>query len=431
MSTASDPLASTAPFASFHRRVIAEPALFAQLEAAADADAFIPKALELAKSIGLGFDAECVRHALHAARRGWIERNLPLPRGGASAPADDGASLSGWTPLRVFPADGEVRIDWCRTGAERFTDSFFEQTIARALRNPARLLFRRETPIESLEHFTREGPGPTPTGFIFHLSRCGSTHVAQQLAALPRSVVISEAPPLDQLLTVLRRDSRASHGQRRARFCGMVHALGQKRRAEDREYFIKFDSWHVLELPFILAAFPEVPWIFLYRDPVEVMVSHHRQRGTQMIPGIVDPHLFGIEPAEMANLSLDEYCARVLARICAAAVACSQLGRGRLVNFSELPTLLPGPLLDFFGLEHTADDRERLHQAAPRNSKTPSLPYVDDAAAKQKQATAEIRRLADVWLRDLYDTLETRRRAQSALREACSRELEAAVSAAE
>ena len=37
-------------------------------------------------------------------------------------------------------------------------------------------------------------PGIDPTGFIFHLARCGSTLVSQMLAALPEHIVLSEAP---------------------------------------------------------------------------------------------------------------------------------------------------------------------------------------------------------------------------------------------
>ena len=56
-------------------------------------------------------------------------------------------------------------------------------------------------------------------------------------------------------------------------------------RVRFRDYFVKFDSWNTLDLALIRRAFPDVPWIFLYRDPVEVIVSHMRQRGSQMIPG--------------------------------------------------------------------------------------------------------------------------------------------------
>ncbi len=196
------------------------------------------------------------------------------------------ADLTGWTPIRIFWSHGRPCVDWCRLNPEPFVEPFFEQTLGRAMRNPAQLLFRRQTPVDLLETLAEEAPGVAPTGFIFHMSRCGSTLVAQMLAALRDSIVISEAPVIDQTLGLHWRDPRIGCAQRIAWLRGVVHALGQRRHGDERRFFIKFDSWHVLELPLILEAFPDVPWIFLYRDPTEVLVSHTTERGSQMLPGV-------------------------------------------------------------------------------------------------------------------------------------------------
>ncbi len=322
------------------------------------------------------------------------------------------SDLSGWTPINLRWQNACLTMDWCRLGDVRFTDPFFEQTIAHALHDPAHLLFRRQTPVEILADLPHKQPWLPPSGFIFHLSRCGSTLVAQMLAALPQNIVISEAPPIDQVLGAHRRDPRITPDERIAWFRGLVAALGQRRGGGERQLFIKFDSWHTLELPLIREAFPEVPWIFLYRDPVEVMVSQHRQRGVQMIPGIVDPRLFDFDPVAVAQMSLDEYCARVLARICVAASMHAQLGHGRLVNFRELPGVLWGSLGKFFGCNWTPADLARMQLASQADAKTPGLPHADDTAEKQREATDEIRRLAAVWLERPYAQLEMLRLAQ-------------------
>ena len=70
-----------------------------------------------------------------------------------------------------------------------------------------------------------------------------------------------------------------------------------------------------LDLPLIRAAFPAVPWIFLYRNPVEVLVSHSRRRGAHVIPGVLS-----VPPDLDQPMPLVEYAARVLARICEAAL---------------------------------------------------------------------------------------------------------------
>jgi hypothetical protein len=322
--------------------------------------------------------------------------------------------MAGWTPIRVFWTQGQACVDWARFDGEAFTDPFFEQTLGRAMRNPARLLFRRQTPIDALVDFARESAGVPPTGFVFHLSRCGSTLVAQMGAALARTIVISEAPVIDQTLAVHLRDPRITREQRVVWFRGVINALGQRRAGDETRYFIKFDSWHVLELPLILEAFPEVPWIFLYRDPVEVMVSHTRQRGSQMIPGVLDPRLFGIDGTELAGMPMDEYCARVLACICGAALRHVQPGNGRLVNFTELPAAMWGSLGEYFGFKWTAEDLARMQRASRQNSKSPSQTHADDRAAKQREASGEIRALAQHRLARIYADLESAREAAAA-----------------
>jgi hypothetical protein len=326
----------------------------------------------------------------------------------------DTTDLAGWTPINIAWRPEGAQVDWCRLGDTRFTEPFFEQTISTALSHPARLLFRRQTPVAVLESLQNDSSALPPRGFIFHLSRCGSTLAAQLLAALPQNLVISEAPPIDQLLNAQHYDSALTRERRLAQFRGMIHALGRPRHRDERHFFIKFDSWHVLDLPLILEAFPGVPWIFLYRDPIEIMVSQHRQRGTQMIPGIVNPWLFGFDPAAVAQMSLDEYCARVLARISMAVAMHAQLGRGRLVNFTELPAVLWESLGEFFGVEWTQDDLARMQRGSLADAKNPGLSHADDRAAKQREAGPEIHRLADEVLREPYEQLESIRLAQVA-----------------
>src|ERR1700676_286374 len=100
------------------------------------------------------------------------------------------ARFHGWSPIRFYWRDEQPMVDWCRTDDIRFKDSFFEQTITRAMRDPFRVLFRHQTPVETLGEIEAESPASAPTGFIYHMSRCGSTLVSQILAALPDRVVI-------------------------------------------------------------------------------------------------------------------------------------------------------------------------------------------------------------------------------------------------
>jgi hypothetical protein len=188
----------------------------------------------------------------------------------------------------------------------------------------------------------------------------------------------------------------------------LVSAMGQPRQGNETRLFVKLDSWHTLFLPLLRRAFPDVPWIFLYRDPLEVLVSQVRQRGSQMIPGVLPPTLLGLTPAELSTLSLDEYAARVLAQVCRAALT-PRDAKGRFVSYRALPEAVEGDIAEHFGLRLSAEERARLTAAARFNAKAPGLPFTPDTQAKQREAKEPLRLLADRWLSGLHSELETAR----------------------
>jgi hypothetical protein len=301
-------------------------------------------------------------------------------------------------------------VDWCNLGQLSFTEPFFEQTIARALRNPAQLVFRRTTPIADLEDF--DGIGLRPTAFIFHWSRCGSTLVSQMLAAVPGNIVISEAPPFDRVLQAPILDPRITRERQIGWLRGLLGALGRPRTAETR-LFVKLDSWHILHAPLLREAFPGVPWIFLYRDPVEILVSHARMPGSHMLPGAMNPRVLGEDWASVPYLPLDDYAARVLARLGEAALAAVPAGGGRLVNYRQLPEAVVGPLAATLG-NPSGEERQRMVEACRMNAKDPAVPFAEDTGRKQREATAELRRAAEKWVSRVYERLEHARLEQEA-----------------
>jgi hypothetical protein len=255
--------------------------------------------------------------------------------------------------------------------------------------------------------------GLAPTGLIFHMSRCGSTLVSQMLAALPQNVVLAEAGPLDGVLRAQLWAPDVTDGQRVAWLRGLVSALGQARNPEEMHLFIKLDSWHTLELPLIRRVFPGVPWVFLYRNPVEVVVSHVRQRGAQMVPGVLDPASIGLDLAAAGQMGAEEYIARVLARICERALDAHLKTGGRmLVNYEQLPAAITSEVANFFGMDWSAEEKEHMTAAARFNAKNPCLFFAPDSAEKQQQGTDRIRQVADAWVRPVYERLEALRRAR-------------------
>ncbi len=387
---------SQATLAQFRQLVLQDLVLQQRLQNTPDREQFRVLVLQIAHERGYDVALADVDHALRLPKH----ERFPQP-GQPIQPAQ----LSSWVPLDVYWHHAQLMVDWCYIGNHRFTEPFWNHTIAACLRHPFNRLFRHHTPIDGLAELQAAQPGVPPTGFIFHMSRCGSTLIAQLLATLPQCIVLSEAGPIDTVVRAHQHDPNISDDQRCRWLRGLLSALGQRRHEQEQHLFVKFDSWSIMDLPVIRRAFPDVPWVFVYRDPLEVMVSHRRQRGSQMVPGVVNPRVFGFEPAAIAHLSLDEYCAQALGKICQAAADHLAEGTGRLVPYRHLPDVVWSALLDVFGVEHSAGDVEQMRHATQWHAKNPSVHFANDMAAKQAAATDELRLLAAQWVEPAYARL--------------------------
>jgi hypothetical protein len=304
-------------------------------------------------------------------------------------------------PWRIrWEAEGPV-VDWCYAGDTRFEEPFFEQTIRRVLRDPAKRAACVQTPLATLEEVARQFPGLAPSGFIFHMSRCGSTLAARLLGTLPGCAIVSEAPPIDALLRANERDPRIGDEQRASWLRSIVSVLGGRRRGDERTCVVKLDAWHTLQLPLIERAFPDVPWVFLYREPLEVLFSHQAQPSL-MMSGFLEPGLLGLEPAAAVCLPREEYHARVLARVCEAALEYG--ARGAFVDYRELPGAVWEWIAASFGIEVSEAERGAMREAASFGAKTPAERFTPDGERKREAASDAVR-LAARRLGSLYERL--------------------------
>jgi hypothetical protein len=307
-------------------------------------------------------------------------------------------ALEGWTPVRAVPRGAELLVEWRWLGDAPFREPFFTETVQLALERPFSLLFPRTTSIDELAAVE---PGLTPNGFILHLSRCGSTLVSQMLAAVPEHLVLSEPLLVND---VLRAPAPDEERIRRLRLA--VAALGRSRRGGERGYVLKLDPWAVHDLRLIRRAFPETPWLFLSRDPLEVLVSHRRQPGYQMLPSVISPALFGLDFMSAVTMPFEEYGAYVLGSICRQAAA-QRDERALFLDYAELPDAVFDSILDLFELECDAGERALMESASRRNAKVPSQPFVSDTEAKAEAATPELRAAVDRLARPSYESLSS------------------------
>ena len=319
-------------------------------------------------------------------------------------------NLSEWIPARVAWREGIPRMEWMLMGAGRLLDPFYAQTMQRQMMQPFHQLFRRETSLQEMVEWTESHPGAPLRGIVFHMSRCGSTLIGQQLAALDRNIVASEPEPMDDVLRIVHRIPGLARADEVRLVRAMAAALGQPRNGEQALY-LKTDCWHMHRYDLLREAFPDTPWIFLYRNPVEVMVSQQRMASAWTVPGLMHPSMLQLEPGDWDPAQLDVYRARALAKVCHAGLrAVQQTGGGLLVNYRELPDAMYGRLHQHFALR--PEDVPTMRQAAQQDAKAPGTKFVRDESAKQTEAGERLRAVVAEHLEPIYAQLEAERQSR-------------------
>ena len=254
---------------------------------------------------------------------------------------------AGGLAYRLESRGGEPFLTWTDAPEGGAAEPFYEDTVRVALRSPWGKFRRRVARLE-------ERPGRVK-GFVFHMSRCGSTLLCQMLKAAGYRVA-SEPAPVDTAL-------HTNPGWLRA----VVAALDVD--------FVKFDAWHVHKLPEIRAAFPETPWIFLRRDLEAVLASQRRSPGIHVLPGAIDPAALRMTFADVTGLGRAEWAAEVIGKIVGSAERYRD-GAGLWVDYAELPGAAWGPVARHFGLELSARQVERMREVAGFDAKAPGVVWV-------------------------------------------------------
>jgi len=314
--------------------------------------------------------------------------------------------LTDWIPCRVVWEQNGPLIDWCYLGGARFSEPFFQQTIGRVMRRPFSAAFQRREPLEAWN----DKGSPDPAGLIFHMSRCGSTLISQMLKAIAGVTVFSEAPPVDAVVRAPELGINVGGDQHADWLRRIVRALGSGGATGQRAYLLKVDCWHALDLPLFLRAFPSVPWIFVYRDPIEVLASHAFEPGEWTNPGYLSAERFGFDAAAIPPAALAEYRTHLLAGILRGVLDCGTELEGHLVNYSHPPEWGWTTLTRLFGLEPSAPEITAMQSVAAHDAKRPASAFVPDVEKKRASATQAIRALCETHLYPLYRKLEVQRR---------------------
>jgi len=372
--------------------LLRDPARATQLASIASPDAFRDAVLAANAAHGDAADGP----ALAAIA---FDRTAPARPPRATWPL---AQRRGWQPLALEWGAGGAELVWgCGEVAD--TLPFHEQVIAALRYRPFNRWFAQRTPLTPAFVAELEADALPLAGLILHESRCGSTLVAQALKAWPGTRVVSEPGLLDVALTAALSGMDPST----LAFRGALAALRQPAR-EDTRVVVKLDAWHALALGALRSLLPGVAWLFAYRTPLEVLVSHAREPGRHTVPGML-PDAWLAPPAPDAVLLPIEHAGRVLGSLCAAVVPHAQ--PRHLVNYAELADPSSDALSDriprVFGLDPAAVDAWRYAMTLAQHAKRPYEAFADDRATKNEGATTALRDIAARWMEPQYAELES------------------------
>jgi hypothetical protein len=320
-------------------------------------------------------------------------------------------NFQGWLPVDAVVVEGQPGLLWMNMDGVDLAEPFFQQTVDR-VRSGHFAGEERFTELDTLVQLEKTFDSVPPSGFIFHSSRCGSTLVANACRAIEGSIVLSEPPAVDKLVArfITDADDRTKEMLYSIFLRATVAALGQRRTGRERHLFIKFACCSVSQIERIRRIWPNVPWVFLYRDPIETIVSN-----MQNLPSWLQDEdhrvlasIVSASAAEVAAMTREELCARAIAAFYTTAHRVAN-DRALLLNYDQLS---PANVLEFFAVVPTAAEMEIIARQSQNYSKaTPAAArtFVADTEAKHLLATDLIRELAATWANQPYQLLEQKR----------------------
>jgi hypothetical protein len=317
--------------------------------------------------------------------------------------------MQGWLPVRLLPgarpeSSGSLSVGWMEFGETPLAEAFFEETRAKLAAAGAREL---ETGVDGLFRLSSLLPPVRPVGLICHISRCGSTLLANALRTARDTVVVSEDMVTARLVQPFRPTpsphlDRLWNDTRRQIAEAVFRFFATWRTGDPAQLILKLPSFATVSLPLLRQWWPEVPCVIVIRDPEEVIVAnlgsgwgHGPNRA-----GIAE--VFGIE-AELDGVSPEAVCAQMLNSMLTSAI--EALGPGcYVVDYEDLKARVPA-IARVFGVELQTDQSLSTVMNTYSKGRGTGRSFAGDRRAKLEKITPAVRSAAQRWARGPYAEL--------------------------
>jgi hypothetical protein len=260
-------------------------------------------------------------------------------------------------------------------------------------------------------------------GAVFHESRCGSTLVANALVALnpEKNRVYSESAPPKLVLKKCGEDFVGCSIKGAANLLrDVVYLMGRSNDPAEENLFFKFQSTTTRTMEVFRVAFPTTPWIFLYREPIEVMQSQLSMQDTSTSNCVRNykksPMIKLLARKlrlKMKDIENEEICALHLATICGSALVHLEdaNGLGMTINYHKDMAI---EFLDYIFPRHFhtpvhKEGYKRVMEVSKLYSKSPNgqdQVFESDKDEKRAKASRSIQEAAVEFLDPSYKKLE-------------------------
>ena len=320
--------------------------------------------------------------------------------------------MKGWLPVSLgidamspFVSDFPVR--WMEFGETPLAEPFLRDTIGRlrAEKPPRREI---DSSLAELLRLSRLAAPVTPAGFIFHISHCGSTLVANALKTAGTAVVASEPKTISEVLRPVNAGQLGPYlsarweNRRAETLRALITSLATYRTGEPEPLVIKFASINIRSMAFLRRIWPDVPCLVVVREPMEVIVSNRHGGGWMQLKTAPETAMeaFGWQglPRPVAEMPDEEFAARVIGSFFAAAEEAID-ARVMVADYAQLtqPHMLVR-IGKWFGIRIDPEG-ERMRAVLGSYAKDPQQkqPFRDDRLKKQWMATVLLRSAAEVW----------------------------------
>lgn len=241
--------------------------------------------------------------------------------------------------------------------------------------------------IVALDEVRIDPQQPRICGQIFHMTRCGSTALLKQFAALRGLGVLSEPMIFVELLGRNTMDRELA----RARLQRLLSLFALGLAPVATRIVVKWPTLLCRHASLIHEATGDTPALFIHRDPVEVLASIEARPLGKV--DSIDPKWLS-RPDGKTSDDGDSELSRIAGLIAANCLWIAREPSIRTLDYARMPEAGWNRVAPYFGIELADDQRASMAGAARFDAKQPRQLFKGDRSAKQAQASAQARQLA-------------------------------------